>query len=173
MAKCIHEREEDDCHADHQVRHVFRDRRRIEVESARCAEHEENRHSAKKCSDYKLHVPLLTRLRCGIRKSRRLYSDWTERLLLAQAVHGQAQKHCDARGAHAYVPVDLFAEIARYHLADQRADVDSHVEDREARVSSSATLRIEITDDRRDVRLEQTRSEHDQYEAEEERNLPG
>ena len=52
---------------------------------------------------------------------------------------------------------------------DERADVDPHVEDREAGVAARAAFGIQVADDRRDVRLEQARAEDDEDEAEEER----
>ena len=84
----------------------------------------------------------------------------------------QADEHADAGRAEAPVPADALAEEAGDERRDERADVDAHVEDREAGVAPRAAFRIQIADDRRDVRLEQPGAEDDEDEAEEERHWP-
>ena len=51
---------------------------------------------------------------------------------------------------------------------DEGAEVDAHVEDREAGVAPGAVVGVEIADDRADVGLEQAGAEDDQQQAEEE-----
>ena len=75
----------------------------------------------------------------------------------ANGVGDQAEQHADAGGAEAPVPADRFAQRAGDDLAEEGAGVDAHVEDREAGVAPRAAFGIQIADDRRDVRLEQTR----------------
>ena len=45
--------------------------------------------------------------------------------------------------------------------AEERAEVDAHVEDREAGITTRAAFRIELRDDGADVRLQQPDAEHD------------
>ena len=66
---------------------------------------------------------------------------------------------------------DHFAEGARDQLAEEGAGVDSHVEDREAGVAARTTFRIQVTNDGRNVRLEQSGTADDQHEAKEEADL--
>jgi hypothetical protein len=93
--------------------------------------------------------------------------------LRAESVVGQTEQHRDARGAHADMPVNLLAEVAGNQLTEESADVDSHIEDRESGVPACAAFRIQVADNRGDVRLEQARPADDENQSEEERNLAG
>ena len=63
------------------------------------------------------------------------------------------------------VPVDALRQIAGDERPDERAEVDPHVEDREAGVAARVARLVERSDERADVRLEQPGAEHDQREA--------
>ena len=67
------------------------------------------------------------------------------------------------------MPTHAFAQITGDERSDERPDVDSHVENREARIASRSALGIKLADDRRDVRLEQPGADDDENEAEEKR----
>ena len=75
--------------------------------------------------------------------------------------------------AEPQVPADLFSQERTNRRAQQGADVDPHVENRETGVASGAPLWIEIGDNGADIRLEQTRAENDQGQAQVERGEPG
>ena len=63
----------------------------------------------------------------------------------------------------------LSAEVAAHDLAQERADVDAHVEDGEAGVAPPVALLIELPDHRRRVHLEEAGADRDQRQADEER----
>ncbi len=69
---------------------------------------------------------------------------------------------------------DLLAEIAADERRDEGAEVDPHVEDREAGVAARVVGRVELADDGADVRLEQSGADDDQHQPEvERRRAPG
>ena len=90
-------------------------------------------------------------------------------VLGAEHVLDEAEHHPDAGGAEADVPVDALTEIAADQRRDERAEVDAHVEDREAGVAPLVVVRVELADDHADVALEQAGAEDDQDQAEIER----
>src|SRR5690606_449601 len=104
---------------------------------------------------------------------RRLQADVAECRLRPQREDRETDDHADTGRTEAPVPADLLTQEPRDKLAEEGTDVDAHVEDREARVAALAAFRIQVPDNRRDVRLEQTRAEDDQDQAQEERDLPG
>ena len=77
----------------------------------------------------------------------------------------QTERHADASRAEPPVPSDPLAEIAADERRDEATQVDPHVEDREAGVAASIVGRVELPDDRADVRLQQPGAEHDQHET--------
>ena len=85
--------------------------------------------------------------------------------LLSEHVLHEAERHADAGAREADVPVDPLREVAGDERPDERAEVDPHVEDREAGVAARVAWRVEGSDERADVRLEQSGAEHDQREA--------
>src|SRR3982074_1252349 len=89
------------------------------------------------------------------------YADVAECFVAAQAIGDESDHHTEPGGTEAERPTHPLAEDARDKRGDQGADVDSHVEDREAGVAARSALGIEITDDRRDVRLEESGAHHD------------
>ena len=97
----------------------------------------------------------------GIHWLRRRRADATEPRQ-RRTVVGQAQQHEHAGGAEAPVPAHLLAQEAAEQLADEGAEVDAHVEDREAGIA------VQRTDHRADVRLQQAGAERDQHQADEE-----
>src|ERR1700755_2261830 len=70
------------------------------------------------------------------------------------------------------MPADRLGEEARHQLTQERAQVDAHVKDREARVAPRAAFGIKVADDRGDVRFQKPRAADDEHEPEEERQLP-
>ena len=56
------------------------------------------------------------------------------------------------------------AEPAADELPERRAEVDPHVEDREARIAPRVARPVELADHRRDVRLEEARPDDEQRE---------
>src|SRR5215212_9714510 len=103
--------------------------------------------------------------------TRRRHTDWTECLLRAKTVDCETKEHRNACRAPSNVPVNLLAEVAGHHLTDQRADVDSHIEDRESSVATRTPFGIQIANDRGDVRLEEPGSKDDENQSGKEWNL--
>ena len=95
-------------------------------------------------------------------------------------VHDHAEGHADARRAEAPMPAvrrveppsaqhhpERFAlcEPADHQRRGEGAQVDAHVEEREAGVASRIAVRVEPADERTDARLEEAGAERDQDEA--------
>src|SRR5262249_46532377 len=59
---------------------------------------------------------------------------------------------------------DVLAEVAAHKRSDECAEVDAHIEDREAGIAPRSTFGIEIAYDCADVRLEQTSADDYQHE---------
>ena len=74
-----------------------------------------------------------------------------------------------ARG-ESEMPVDGFAEVAADQRAEEPADVDAHVVDREAGIAPRAAFRIQIADNGADVRLQQAGADDDQRQPDIERD---
>ena len=86
-------------------------------------------------------------------------------LAFAEGVLDQAGGHADAGGGKADVPVDALGEVAGDEWAEERAEVDAHVEDREACVAAAVAGFVERADERADVWLEQAGAECDEGQA--------
>jgi hypothetical protein len=99
---------------------------------------------------------------------RRADADAPERRRGSHAIGDEAEDHADTGSAEAVVPADLFPQDAGDQRRGECADIDPHVEDREACIPARTALRVQIANDRRDVRLEQPGSDDDENEAEEE-----
>src|SRR5690606_14431538 len=56
----------------------------------------------------------------------------------------QAKRQAHAGGTDADVPSHLLTEEAGHQLAEERAGVDAHVEDREASVASRTAVRVQV-----------------------------
>jgi hypothetical protein len=82
----------------------------------------------------------------------------------AQRILDETAHHSDAGCAEAKMPVHGFAQVAADDRPQQRAEVDPHIEDREAGVAPRAAFWIELPDHGADVGLQQSRSHHDQDE---------
>ena len=104
---------------------------------------------------------LLPRLYLRVGVPGRVHADVAERPARARGEDREADEHPDARRAEAPVPPDGLAEEARHDLAEEGAEVDAHVEDRESGVAPRPALWVEVADDGRDVRLEQPRAADD------------
>src|SRR6185437_132774 len=98
-------------------------------------------------------------------------ADRAQRWRHAQLEHDDANDHADASRAESPVPANALTEIAGDQWCDQRAGIDTHVEDREASISARTAFRIEIADSCRHVRLEHSGAQHDEYEADEKRGV--
>src|SRR6266566_4727796 len=94
-----------------------------------------------------------------------------ESFVAAQAIGDESDHHAEPGGAEAEGPAHPLAEDARNKGGDECADIDSHVENREASVAPRSALGIEITDDRRDIRLEESGAHHDENQADVERGV--
>src|SRR5690606_30961717 len=105
---------------------------------------------------------LLAGLNDGVGVARGMETDVAQCLVGASRKDRKSDQHSDARRTEAPVPPYLLAQDTRDELSEKGADVDPHVEDREAGVATLATFRIQVTDDCRDVRLEQAGAEHDE-----------
>ena len=101
-----------------------------------------------------------------------ILADRAERVFCRASEDHEAEEHPDAGRAESVVPADGLTEEAGDDLTHEGAEVDAHVEDREAGIAACAALGVEVTDDRRDVRLEQAGAEDDQDQSEEEEDLP-
>ena len=67
------------------------------------------------------------------------------------------------------MPVDVLPEVSAHERRKERAQVDAHVEDREAGVATLILLRIQIADDDADVAFQQSGADDDEEESEVER----
>src|ERR1700682_3062963 len=75
------------------------------------------------------------------------------------------------------MPVDLLAQSAANKRSEHRTEIDAHIEDRERSVppgppflpdvfvSRSAWIRIQVTDHRADIWLEEACAKHDEQQA--------
>src|SRR4029077_7056438 len=99
----------------------------------------------------------------------RLEADRAKRPRCHRTEGDQSEEHPDAGRRESPVPVHSLAKEAGDERREESAEIDASVEDREASVASRTAFGIEIADDRRHVRLEQSCSDDDQNEAEEER----
>ncbi len=85
--------------------------------------------------------------------------------LLPVRERNQADDHADAGRAEAVLPAEGFTEPAAQQRGDERADVDAHVENRKARITTRVVLGIQLADDRRDIGLQVPDAHHDQREG--------
>src|SRR5690606_12607060 len=94
-------------------------------------------------------------------------------LVLKRGEHGEADQHAHARSTEAPVPTHLLSKESGNELAEECANVDSHVEDGETRITTRTTFGVQIADNRGDVRLQQSGSQNDEDEPQEERQPAG
>src|SRR5207253_9379243 len=104
----------------------------------------------------------------GVRR-RRHNAYISQRLVCAQAVGDESDQHADAGGAKTEVPANSLTEYSGDEGRHEGADVDPHIEDREARVATRSSFGVQVADDRRDVRLEQAGTKDDEDQPDEER----
>ena len=90
----------------------------------------------------------------------------TAEMLTGRQELRDAERHTHARRHEADAPTVSLREPRGDQRSDEGADVDAHVEDREAGVPTAAALGIQVGDQRRDVRLEQADAEDDDDQAE-------
>src|SRR2546421_9100961 len=94
-----------------------------------------------------------------------------ERLLRSDCEPRESQQHADTRCAETKVPTNFLTQKSSHKLTEKRTGVNAHVEERKAGVTSRTAFGIKVTDDRRNVWLQQSRTEHDQNQTDEERNF--
>src|SRR5690606_18997962 len=84
-------------------------------------------------------------------------ADARQELVLPQLVGDEPRDHAHTGGAEAPVPAEARAarEVAADERAKEAAQIDAHVEDREASIATRVALLVELADHRRDVRLEE------------------
>jgi len=84
-----------------------------------------------------------------------------------------AERHADAGGHETDAPAINLREPSGDQRADERTDIDAHVEDGESRITSATALRVEFRNESGDVRLQQSYAEddHDEPEVEHLRRL--
>ena len=143
-------------------RHLLRDGDRVDRNGAGHRQRDDDRQDRDGAERDVSHATLL------LRSDRRRETDGAQRAGGAGAKRQEAEQHAGAGGTESPVPAHSLTERARQERCDEGAEVDAHVEDRKAAVESGATLRIQGTDDGRDVRLEQPCPHDDENEAEEE-----
>ena len=86
-------------------------------------------------------------------------------VLATEGVLHQAERHADRGEAEAEVEAPLLLQQAGEQRTEQGAEVDAHVEDREAGVAALVVLVVERADERGGVGLETTAAERDQHQA--------
>ena len=82
-----------------------------------------------------------------------------------QLVLHQAERHQHAARGERRSPAVVHGQPARDDRTEERAQVDAHVEDREARVAPTAAFRVQIGDHGADVRLQQSDAADDDDQA--------
>ena len=87
-------------------------------------------------------------------------------VLAGEGVLRQADRHAECRGGEAPVEAGLLLQQPGQQRAEQGADVDAHVEQREARIAARVVLVVERADQRRGVGLDTPGAEGDQHQAE-------
>src|SRR5690606_16097709 len=112
----------------------------IERDHARRREDEDEGERAQADAETELGLTLLTRLHDRIGVTDGLQPDVAQRTRSREPVDDQANEHPDARRAEAPVPPHGLAEEPRDELAEEGADVDPHVEDREPRIPPRPAL---------------------------------
>ena len=73
----------------------------------------------------------------------------------------QPGEHADPRGAETVIPAVGLAEIAAQYRGAKGADVDAHVEEREARIAPCIARTVEAPDQRGNIRLEKPDTDDD------------
>ena len=75
--------------------------------------------------------------------------------------------HSDAGEAKTGPPAEIIGKQRAEQLAQNRSQVDAHIEDGEAGVAPPIALLVQRADDRRNVRLEETVADGDQRQSDE------
>ena len=96
------------------------------------------------------------------------------RLLAAEGVLHQARRPCpSAASAEADVEAPLLLQQAGEQRSDEGADVDAHVEQREAGVTALVVLVVQRADQRGGVGLDPAAAQRDQHQADPDPGEPG
>ena len=85
----------------------------------------------------------------------------THQIFLTIRERNQADDHADTGRAKAVLPAEGLAQPAAKQRGGERADVDAHVENREATVAARVVLRVQFADDRGNIGLQITNTHHD------------
>src|SRR3954471_3918729 len=161
-----HVKKVEERHRDDDEGHALGDGDRIDSYHARHGEHyDQCQYRNARCHDYSG-----TAMLGGIGRGRPR-TQITEGFVGASPISENANEHAHTRRAKAEVPGDFFAQIAGDERSDEGTEVDAHVEDRESGVAPRSAFRIQVSDDGRDVGLEQSGAEHDQNQADEKRRV--
>ena len=78
----------------------------------------------------------------------------------------EAQQHANTRRAKAPGPAIDLTQPATEQCCAEGADVDAHVENREARITTGVSLGIELTDHCRNIGFEKSDPDHNQRQRE-------
>src|SRR5689334_7458483 len=144
----------------------------VERDHTRAGENHDNSNDAHADNDVSLRASLLATTNRRIWIERRMRADLTQHRFRLPREHEHAKQHSDTRRAEAPVPTDDLAQKSRDELPGKRTEIDTHVKDREARITARSAFGIELADDGRNVRLQETRAEDDQNQSDEERQFP-
>src|SRR5580693_7555181 len=78
--------------------------------------------------------------------------------------HEQSGDHADAGRTEYPTPTPHFAEVAADQARKQRADIDAGIKDGETGIQTRIVLRIQLADDGRDVRFQESDAADDERE---------
>ena len=90
---------------------------------------------------------------------------WVAEIAPEHHVLGQAERHADRRGAEAVVEPDAGLQQAGDQRADEGAEVDAEIEQREAAVGAGVALLVERAEQRRRVGLQRAGAQRDEHQA--------
>ena len=168
LAEQEHVSEKRDKDPDDEFRRLFGDFDGMQVDETRDAQagdQHDHRHAG--AHHYPSQASLARVDRC-VARFRRMQAGIAQ-ITAGQAVLDQPAHHSDAGSREAPVPAEAgaLAERSADERAQQRADVDTHVEDAEAAIAPRIVRRIQFADHRADVRLQEAGSGDDEQKADE------
>ena len=89
----------------------------------------------------------------------------TEQERLAEYENDETEQHAEAGCAEAVGPAIGLPEIAAEQRAEERAEINSHVEDGVGAVAANVGTGIKLPDNHRDIGLEEARADDDEREC--------
>ena len=78
----------------------------------------------------------------------------------------EPEDHSESRRCEADEPVHTLAQIAAHQRRDERAEIDAHVEDREARIAPVIVRPVQPAHDHADVPLQEPGADDDERQPE-------